>query len=475
MFVLEALVLTFMTTPLVTWLYPLHLRRRISATGIFGNVADDEATTPKKLEKATEGEIKTRFTIVLDKLEHVPGMMALTQLVQPIVPHSSDHATSSPPDPSTSKTEASTPQIISAEALRLIELSDRVSAVMKSSVSDSLLRTDPLLSIFRMFGQLNGIQVSSSLSVVKFDDLAYSVAEHARNHGSNMIFLPWLPPSHDGSPVEGHVSLTRTPTPQPIILPSTPGGPTSPPVMRSPLSHNPFELLFRSSNLKSPLTSSSGAAHGGIDFSNSVAITHSQFVRGIFAQSTIDVALFVDQSTMDSGSPIVGAGPGGTYQQHIFLPFFGGPDDRLALEFVAQICCNPRIKGTVVRITKTDGVEAGDISSSGTSGPALAQPNEGLAVPKTAEELNALTVGSVSPRLFRASSLLNNTSLSRELLVFLIPFMASKPRKSDYSLKRPTISSGHVLQIRLAEEMQREHLRIQIHPRLQDHTSSLVL
>ena len=301
MFVLEALVLTFMTTPLITWLYPLHLRRRISATGVFDNVADDEATTPKKPEKAAGGELKTQFTVVLDKLEHVPGMMVFTQLIQPVVLNSSDYGKSSPPDPATSKIEASTPQIISAEALRLIELSDRVSAVMKSSVSDFLLRTDPLISIFRMFGQLNGIQVSSSLSVVKFDDLAYSVAEHARNHGSNMIFFPWLPPSHNGSAVEG---LTRTPTQQPIALPPTPGGPASPPAMRSPLSHNPFELLFRSSNFKSPLASSSGAPHGGIDVSNSVAITHSQFVRGVFAQSTTDVALFVDQSTMDYGSSI---------------------------------------------------------------------------------------------------------------------------------------------------------------------------
>jgi hypothetical protein len=41
-------------------------------------------------------------------------------------------------------------------------------------------------------------------------------------------------------------------------------------------------------------------------------------------------------------------------QQHVFLPFFGGPDDRLALEFVVQVSANPRMRGTVVRITKCD-------------------------------------------------------------------------------------------------------------------------
>lgn len=35
-----------------------------------------------------------------------------------------------------------------------------------------------------------------------------------------------------------------------------------------------------------------------------------------------------------------------------FFPFFGGPDDRLALEFVMQLCTNPGISATAVRISK---------------------------------------------------------------------------------------------------------------------------
>ncbi len=71
--------------------------------------------------------------------------MALTQLVQP--PPLNKIASR---DPSTSLSDAATPHILTTEALRLIELSDRVSAVMKSSVSGSLLRTDAVLSIFRI-------------------------------------------------------------------------------------------------------------------------------------------------------------------------------------------------------------------------------------------------------------------------------------------------------------------------------------
>ena len=395
MFVLEALVLTFMTTPLVTWLYPLHLRRRISAVGVFEHVADDEATE-NRAEKNTEGDLKARFTVVLDKLEHVAGMMALTQLVQPHPVPLSGHKNTSSTDPSTSLNDASAPpRIITADALRLIELSDRVSAVMKSSISDHLLRTDAVLSIFSMFGHLNGIRVTPSISVVKFDDLAYSVAEHARNHGSDMIFLPWLPPTHDIQIGDGHhTPLSQTPTQQHIALPAT-AGLASPPPMKSPVSHNPFELLFRSSNFKSAGGTTTGTHHGGADVSNSVAVTHSQFVRGVFAQATTDVALFVDQTTLDS---IVGSGKGiEEGWQHLFLPFFGGPDDRLALEFVVQTCANPRVKGTVVRMIKTDAAAADEGIP---SIPAPVHLHEDLSHPKTTEELNRLTVGSVCSQIF---------------------------------------------------------------------------
>ena len=79
---------------------------------------------------------------------------------------------------------------------------------------------------------------------------------------------------------------------------------------------------------------------------------------------------------------------------HVFLPFFGGPDDRLALDFVVQICANPRVSGTVVRITKCDGVavSTGEAQAGAlTSGIA----DKGLD-PEVIEELNRLTVGSVN-------------------------------------------------------------------------------
>jgi hypothetical protein len=308
MFVLEALTLTFMTTPLVTVLYPPERRVFATSGGAPPQARDEEeeGDADKKSLVNEEQPWRYRFTVVLDKLEHMPCMMALTQLARPPVPDFSSLTTavsmSAASDPAPLKYK--TPEV-SISALRLIELSDRPSAVMKSSTTDTLIHTDPLLGIYRMFGELNNFPVSTSLTIVPHDDLAYNVVDHARRNASQLILLPWLPPC------AGTAEISDGGTPR-----------------REKLDHNPFEAIFGTSRDKS------------------TSAIHSQFVRGVFAQSETDVALFVDPGNHINA----GAGTGGSH--HIFLPFFGGPDDRLALEFVVQLCANLKYNATVVRMEK---------------------------------------------------------------------------------------------------------------------------
>ncbi|KAG0693115.1 hypothetical protein DFH29DRAFT_1040944 [Suillus ampliporus] len=240
----------------------------------------------------------------------MPCMMALTQLVRPPVSDFSSFTTVSMCATSdTTPLKHKTPEV-NISALRLIELSDRTSAVMKSSAADTLIYTDPLLSIFHMFGELNDLPVSTSLAIMPYDDLAHNVADHAKRNASQLILLPWLLPSAgyvDAS--EGATSTQR----------------------QQKFDHNPFEVFF-------------GTSRGD----KSASVLHSQFIRGVFGQSETDVALFVDPGNY----PKTGAGPGGSH--HIFLPFFGGPDDRLALEFVVQLCANPKINATAVKMEKRE-------------------------------------------------------------------------------------------------------------------------
>lgn len=304
MFVLEALVLTFATTPIVSYLYPPHLHTRATATGpSFVDVRcpkddegdiDDRTMTTKHNE---EGVFKRRFTVVLDKLEHLPSLMAITQLLQPSSPYSQTEST---PRQSPGKEDDVLTHFC---ALRLIELSDRPSDLLKTSATDALLHSDPLIAIFRTFAELNGLPVSASLSIEPFESLATSVAEHVRVVGTQLVLVPWLPSA-----------LT------PDNNPSEPG----PHNATQDRSGTPFDALFR--------------------MDRSTSLPHSHFVRSVFAQAGTNVGLLIGRAPF---AAVRG-------QTHVFLPFFGGPDDRLALDFVMQLCADPRVRATVVRMTKRD-------------------------------------------------------------------------------------------------------------------------
>ncbi|KAF8553035.1 hypothetical protein OG21DRAFT_1498008 [Imleria badia] len=287
MFVLEALILTFMTTPLVNLIYPpKHRTFGLGATASSGDT--EEKTISKDSDGVEDGAWRHRFAVVLDEFNHMPGIMALTKLVLP--PTASRGIKSNKP---------------SVNALRLIELSERTSTMMKSAMTETLISTDPLVGVFKMFAEQSDIPVSASLSVVSHNDWAHVVTEHAERHGSQLVLIPWIPPSLSPTtdPTETGSSQPRVTKPEP----------------------NSFDTFFGLSSK---------------DNAESTLCSH--FVRGVFRHSKTDVALFVD----------LGDNAGTNGQQHVLCPFFGGADDRLALELVVQLCMNPRMSATVVRVGK---------------------------------------------------------------------------------------------------------------------------
>ncbi|KAI0786158.1 Sodium/hydrogen exchanger family-domain-containing protein [Abortiporus biennis] len=392
MFVLEALLLTFMTTPAVVMLYPPEMRVRVAAKGSnFSNVPDGQRSPHEEEGKhrpqsstvvPDQSQKKERLLVVLDRIEHLPGIMALTQLVQPPPPYT--EYSSAHPNRTTSSSSSSSgdkqdhhrhihlPHLhshhsegqadhnetssvpftpyqddqLSISALRLIEITDRTSAVMKySSMSTENLRhTDPLLSIFRTFvelgsGEGGSVELNSEVKMASYDDLPGCVKDEARIKSSQMVVIPWLPSipglystqQHDDGEGQHHNSGL-----QQDALPN-----------RSPISTNPFEALFRTAG------SDAGVTSGSSGVGPSTSALHSQFVRSIFGScgNETDVALYVDQES--ASSPTMHMKTGGRY--HLFVPFFGGPDDRLALEFAVQMCSqNPRISASIVRVVKVE-------------------------------------------------------------------------------------------------------------------------
>ena len=152
MFVLHALVLTFMTTPLTILFYPPKFRVHVGEQ-------------PKQLLPATSAEegagatrreiqdaLKTRFAVIVDRIEQLPAVMTITQLLQipffalPAAPSSDassaemdEKAAMSEGVPALSPTRSSAerPRIV-VDVLRLIELTNRAAAVLKSQAADAL-------------------------------------------------------------------------------------------------------------------------------------------------------------------------------------------------------------------------------------------------------------------------------------------------------------------------------------------------
>ncbi|KAL0571129.1 K(+)/H(+) antiporter [Marasmius crinis-equi] len=356
MFVLEALVLTFMTTPLVLKFYPPDKRVRASAIGAnFNNVAD----TPKTIEveegkQSSESKRKARdsgvlhleerkrwtsFIVVLDTMEHLPGLMAFTKLVKPSASPSSIHSASTTVGSSSSSSSSSSPssQELGPQAsrpvpvtrnttlhpLRLLPLSDRL---LSSTAHLSAHHTDPVLMVFRMFTRLlpwpESDVVEPKIEVIGSggEERVACVVDHAVSSTTTpvesgdrrtLIMLGWLPPA---PPVP--------PTPQSPV-----GTPRS-------ISYNPFDALFRNATRDH----------------EEDATMHTHFVRGVFGNAGkrgVDVGLFVELA--HSRLQGFGGSDGGDGEgTHVYLPFFGGPDDRLALEFIVQLCEGTGMKADIV-------------------------------------------------------------------------------------------------------------------------------
>jgi hypothetical protein len=298
MLVLQALVLTFVTTPLTILIYPPRYR-------VHTGTALENAHTPGTEGAATSSEefMRSKFAVVLDGMEQLASAMTLTQLLQPL---SAKLNVAERPF----SEKAPKPGAISVDALRLLELTERTSAVLKSQSADTLIRIDPVLSVFRTFGRLNYFSMSAFLSVISHDEFSAQVIEHVRERDSQLVIIPWTLASHVADASTNH---------------------------HTGLSYGPFDSLFSKTS--------------GSDETASLLL-RSQFVRSVFARSPSDVALFIDRGlSTESGS---------TIYPHVFLPFFGGPDDRLALSFVIQLCMHGAISATVIRIrqSESDGKES---------------------------------------------------------------------------------------------------------------------
>ncbi|KAI9725048.1 MAG: hypothetical protein M1812_000324 [Candelaria pacifica] len=352
-FVVMALLTTFATTPLTAALYPLWYQRKLESwkrgeidwdgnrLTLDSSEGDRDAVSLEKVPS-----VKVRRLLVYLRLDSLPSLFTFVTLLggdtpsatTPKVHRSKAGATA---DGSLSdyafKSDSSTrrKKPLEVHGVRMLELTERTSTVMKVSEADEYTARDPVVNVFRTFGQLNNVAVSGNVAVVPGDSYADTLTGRASDLSSDLVLIPW---SETGNMNEG----------QSLLPDNTDHG-----FMSGP---------------------------------------HNQFIFNAFAKAACNTAIFVNRGfggpaveeprslikttsglSLLSGREIASA-PIADRSHHIYFPFFGGVDDRVALRFVLQLAQNSNITSTIVEIDNPDVIE--------TSSPALPEPTASPTSPR---------------------------------------------------------------------------------------------
>lgn len=261
--VVMAIVTTCMTTPAVLWLYPeSYQRQRARELGESGSKNPLEVVSPEEPKEETY-----RLMVTLNKLQTVPAMMVLIQMLQ-------QDARSERRRRRSLQHPQRWPLVqLEVLSLRLLELTQRSSAVMKIQDSDTHQR-DPVLSVFRTFARLSGIKLTDDLHITTPSEFPSVVTQMAQDDKVNAIILPWQ--------------------------------------------------LLAKDNAKDD-----GGQEGSSSEFNKDTLDDSRdaiFVRRVLEASQHTVGVLVDRGYTNTA-----------YSKTILVPFIGGSDDREALKFALRM------------------------------------------------------------------------------------------------------------------------------------------
>jgi len=328
MFVVMALVTTFATTPLTSTLYPPWYQKKIEAwkrgeidwdTGKpTGAVSADIASTRDSLSYEMLEASKVRKILVYLRLDNMPTILAFMALLagtpqQTARVHPVKQGNNETNVRDTANADKKPRRPIEAHGVRLVELTERESSVMQVSEVEEYSMHDPLVNTFRTVGNLHNLAVSGEAAVLPESSYADALTTKASTRTSDLLFLPW---SETGSMSETAYISAET--------------------SRFKLSAPSFTSFI-------------------LNTLNEASCTTAVFVNRNFGgsnpYSTLP-ALIRSKSAISMHSLKEGltqpTAPVADRSHHVFCPFFGGADDRVALRLVLQMTENPEVTATIV-------------------------------------------------------------------------------------------------------------------------------
>ena len=340
-FVVMALITTFATTPLTSFLFPPWYQTKL-ASWKRGEIdwegrplhREDSAgqASVESVEKHYTGEI--RKLLVALGLDSLPIIFTIMDLLgggkleeKPAIVHPSLESKEASPDRTMTRYRP-----LKVHGLRMLGVTERMSSVMQEPELDELSTEDPIIKAFHTFGQLHSVTVSGSVKLVPEDSYANVLTSSATATHSDLILLPW----------------TEVASPSP----TSPFGLNE--SQLSPVGYNdPSSAQYVESVLEQAPCSTAIFVNNG--FGIQLPSRQLRRLHSLRSLRNLD-------SNTESCLPTV---PALERRHHIFLPFFGGVDDYVALMLLLQLARNPIVTATVIRMPSSSSFswKAGSIAS----------------------------------------------------------------------------------------------------------------
>ncbi|KAK2744964.1 K(+)/H(+) antiporter [Myotisia sp. PD_48] len=319
-FVVMAIVTTFATTPIVSYLYPLSYQTKVERwrrgeIDWDGNILDSE-TDSNGASDAAQKRMRTlpvQKLLIYLRLDSLPGLFTFVSLLgsgdgQSLVIPKSHHTQAEKAPENTAESRGERP--VEIHAVRLVELTDRDSSVMKVSGVHDYSFSDPILNTFRTFGQLNKVAVSGAVIIAPEHAYAETIVSKGREFSSDFILVPW---SETGGMSERQIPLLDDKTEKFSVGPHT----------------SFMNNVLRNANRNIGIFINKG--FGGPSLSQPKPGHISRSISGKSIFHTNDLVMT----------------PSSDYGHHIFLPYIGGRDDLFALRLVLQLSKHTSITATV--------------------------------------------------------------------------------------------------------------------------------
>ncbi|KAI0888459.1 K+/H+ antiporter 1 [Annulohypoxylon maeteangense] len=319
-FVVMALVTTVATTPLTKWLYPPWYQKKLDQWK-RGEIDWDGKPLESSNQSDTLSQIQDtgiRRLLVYLRLDSLPSLFTFISLLgdENVTPKARSGEALDSNANDARKVSISPSRPLEVHGLRLVELTERTSSVMKVTEGDDYASRDPVVNAFQTFSRLHDVAASGNVIIAPEDSYARTVVEQASVQESDFVLIPW-------SDVGSNKDDSTTPFKAPV--------------------ENRFSGKAHLDFIQTAL--SKAVCNTGIFIDNKFST--SSKVRPTLPRTISHVSM---RSLKGAAIPPI------TDKSHtIFFPYLGGVDDRVALRFVLQLAKNPLVTVTIAHLSYIEG------------------------------------------------------------------------------------------------------------------------